>query len=498
MERIENVYYQKRRFTETSKLHRYLAVKCRGYISIRIKDYNLYEVLIALKKVITSDRLYDPQNPTVILCDDLLEDVLEVKALHVSEIKDHVIKQLFLVDETLEPPPTPTNNGPSYTLTPANGDSFILPSWASTSANAVVARMNALPDFDTEGMYCIKPEFLKVIRKVEGVNQEQTIFYYKEITSILSRYIMSNKNRFFDSRNIRVALVEDDQLGLAFGVKAFARSQVTSLLRAQLIPYKESVNEKSKNVFVQTENIVASTSNADSTPVEKSENEFIQTEIIVASTSNAPVNETTIYDSNESDDDLIENSHTIEFEVDNGTEDECKSNKNCSDDDSDVEEILVNTVSEQNIIESEYWGDFESGSEASEISVKTLKKEWKCITCMEPTNPYMRYCSMCWEDRKNWIPNRIKPLRRKRSKDEKNVSPNKKVRIVSEELFKSQKDASNLCTMCYIRPKDACFVHGQCSHQVSCYPCAKKIVNRRESCPVCRRKIEKIVKNFIY
>jgi Zinc finger, C3HC4 type (RING finger)/SWIB/MDM2 domain len=492
-----NVYYQKRRFTDTSKLHRYLAVKCRGYISISRKDYNLYEVLLALKKVITSDRLYDPQNPTVVLCDDLLEDVLEVKAIHVSEIKDQVCKQLFLLEDALEHPTTPTNDGPSYTLTLANGDSFALPSWASISANAVVARMNALPDFDIEGMYCIKPEFLKVLRKVEGVNQEQTVFYYKEVTSILSRYIMSNKNRFFDSRNIRVALVEGDQLGLAFGVKAFARSQVTSLLRAQLTPYKECIIEKSEIKFIHTENIVAST------PVEKSENEFIHTENIVASTSNAPVDETIIYDScassDESNDDLIENAHTIEFEVDNGTEDECENNKNCSDDDSEVEDILVKTVtSEKNTIESEYWGDFESGSEASEISVETTKKEWKCITCMEPNNPYMRYCSMCWEDRKNWIPNRIKPRRRKRQMVEKNVPPNKKARNVSEESFKFQKDVSNLCTMCYIRPKDACFVHGQCSHQVACYPCAKKIVNRHESCPVCRRKIEKIVKNFIY
>ncbi len=38
---------------------------------------------------------------------------------------------------------------------------------------------------------------------------------------------MVNKDRFFDLRNIRIALVENDPLGEAFGVKAFARSQVT-------------------------------------------------------------------------------------------------------------------------------------------------------------------------------------------------------------------------------------------------------------------------------
>ena len=43
----------------------------------------------------------------------------------------------------------------------------------------------------------------------------------------MSKYIMMKKEKFFDLRNIRVALVEEDPLGEAFGVKAFARSQVT-------------------------------------------------------------------------------------------------------------------------------------------------------------------------------------------------------------------------------------------------------------------------------
>ena len=51
-----------------------------------------------MKKVISSEKLFDVQNPTVIICDPCLEDALEVKALHVSEIKDFVGKQFFLID----------------------------------------------------------------------------------------------------------------------------------------------------------------------------------------------------------------------------------------------------------------------------------------------------------------------------------------------------------------------------------------------------------------
>ena len=47
---------------------------------------------------------------------------------------------------------------------------------------------------------------------------------------------MSKKDTFFDPRNIKLALVRDDPLGYAFGVEAFHRCQVNSLLRQQLLP----------------------------------------------------------------------------------------------------------------------------------------------------------------------------------------------------------------------------------------------------------------------
>jgi hypothetical protein len=56
---------------------------------------------------------------------------------------------------------------------------------------------------------------------------------------------------------------------------------------------------------------------------------------------------------------------------------------------------------------------------------------------------------------------------------------------------------SQICTMCCVRPKNACFIHGQISHQVCCYPCAKMIFKKRGTCPVCRRRIEKITKNIV-
>jgi hypothetical protein len=86
-------YYATRRFTQNSRLHQYLADKCPNVIFETKKEYNLFEVLTALRRVIANEQLFDPQNPTVVLCDLLLEDALDVKALHVTEIMDQVCKQ---------------------------------------------------------------------------------------------------------------------------------------------------------------------------------------------------------------------------------------------------------------------------------------------------------------------------------------------------------------------------------------------------------------------
>lgn len=50
----------------------------------------------------------------------------------------------------------------------------------------------------------------------------------------------------------------------------------------------------------------------------------------------------------------------------------------------------------------------------------------------------------------------------------------------------------NICGFCMTRKKNAGIIHGRIIHQVSCYPCAKKLYKQRDPCPICRRKIEKI------
>jgi hypothetical protein len=97
---------------------------------------------------------------------------------------------------------------------------------------------------DNIELYYLKPLFLKVIRKVIGVDPKQFTFSYNEVISYLTKYIFINKEKFIDKHNISVAYVKNDILGLAFDVNQFHRTQIIPLIRSQLIPINKDIGEK--------------------------------------------------------------------------------------------------------------------------------------------------------------------------------------------------------------------------------------------------------------
>lgn len=54
----------------------------------------------------------------------------------------------------------------------------------------------------------------------------------------------------------------------------------------------------------------------------------------------------------------------------------------------------------------------------------------------------------------------------------------------------------DLCVICLMQPRNASLVHGRTGHQVCCIGCAEKLKENKKKCPVCRKKIKLIVKNF--
>ena len=77
------------------------------------EKFTFKQILIALKNVIRSEELYDPRNPSVVLCSQELERTLNMRALHVSELPNLVISQIENTEEIKYPGLLIFKNSPS-------------------------------------------------------------------------------------------------------------------------------------------------------------------------------------------------------------------------------------------------------------------------------------------------------------------------------------------------------------------------------------------------
>lgn len=66
--------------------------------------------------------------------------------------------------------------------------------------------------------------------------------------------------------------------------------------------------------------------------------------------------------------------------------------------------------------------------------------------------------------------------------------------------FNNENSASgftpDLCIICLTQPRNASIVHGRTGHLVCCIGCAERLKEEKKKCPVCRKKIKLVVKNF--
>jgi hypothetical protein len=101
-EKNNKLNHTRRIFNKDSKLLEYLQLKFPQNEEFATGETNLSNVLTALKEIISSEKLFDPQNPIIIICDANLEYGLGVIAIHFSELKFFVCKQLFHICNSSE------------------------------------------------------------------------------------------------------------------------------------------------------------------------------------------------------------------------------------------------------------------------------------------------------------------------------------------------------------------------------------------------------------
>jgi len=178
--------------------------------------YMLVEIFEKLKVILRSEKLYDPMNPSIIMCDPDLEYVLNMKDLHVTEIRHQILKQLTLVKQQKWLKNYRQENTFSQRASTSNASTTIVP--------------------DKDAKYNVKPPLMELLR-TECEEKDKATFTYEEVFHLLSKYLLKRRERVFDRRNLKVVRVHEDPLGRALGgIARFHECQVPNLLRAHLIP----------------------------------------------------------------------------------------------------------------------------------------------------------------------------------------------------------------------------------------------------------------------
>jgi len=238
------VLYQ---FKEGSKLHAYLNNNLGMYWDPEETVFEIKTAVYTLKNNIVLKNLFDFSNPMIIECDSSLEHALDMPSFHIAELFEILISHLEVAGNKELPIDKLHedffhNHSVLFCRQPCWSSSlgFCIPDWCEDArASALQARHNLLQSpLSSEESYIVSPALLKVFQSISDANisKDQTIFTYREANHLLSQYIMENKDRLFDLRNVRVANIEHDLLGAAFRVRTMARCQITSLFQTQLTP----------------------------------------------------------------------------------------------------------------------------------------------------------------------------------------------------------------------------------------------------------------------
>ena len=190
--------------------------------------YTLGEVVAILQRVILDEEQCVPANPCMVMCSPALSEALQCTALHKSEVAERVMTQV---------------TQPSYYDLSRTGKKAIKPGLPTRGSPALTINMKA--PFKVKSNY-----FRSILSSVDKSCNSKTIFTFGEVASTLSKYIVSRKDRLFDSRHPRAALVGGDPLGRAFRVSVFHRFQLEFLILRQLIPIKlrRSVRKQPKKL----------------------------------------------------------------------------------------------------------------------------------------------------------------------------------------------------------------------------------------------------------
>lgn len=233
------------RFKKDSHFEFYILKNYKGISIPPSGCFSFVFIIRAIYCIIFMKNLFDPNNPAIILCDEALDRVLKMGALHFRTLP----KLIYNLLDTIE----------GYKLDPVDkskvekeDDSRILvsfsdlidlsitqPPWGCSSAFGVVNSQPLKPlsiKFDWDFKYLPSEKLHEVLVRSKKVGPERSILFYRDIWSAVGTYILENQTNFIDLRNpLIVRVPPGDPLSEAFGgVISFSRCQLIRFINSQL------------------------------------------------------------------------------------------------------------------------------------------------------------------------------------------------------------------------------------------------------------------------
>lgn len=189
--------------------------------------FPFHELVWAMKSIISNERMYDPQNPAIVLCSLELESVLNKSAFHhaslVQILRRHIVPSHAQI--------VPKKSVPKFFY------------WQSLQQITVPFRFNKAPIMSItpspHERFMISPQFRSVLAQVPTFDQNEKIFSFTYLKEILSHYLALKD--IVDYREKDIFLVYNDPLGYIFKVMAFHSDQINFLLIKQLTPVRRSL-----------------------------------------------------------------------------------------------------------------------------------------------------------------------------------------------------------------------------------------------------------------
>ena len=222
----DNDYYIKlRRFIQPSPLRKYLETKHPEQVEPSCPIFTLGKILKLIEKTVEEEKLYDENNPFIIIGDEDFGRALGTKVISTLDVHAWVVKQLKQLTNPLEDEPD----------TPRKNNEVHLPKWAKKDATAVKAMIEAHTTVEVNKKQTTSEHMKTFMNKENQYNPPRDTFTFPEMIETILKGIYSKKHGITYGNNHTTALLTSDIIKNALGVKAMEALQLMELVQHQIV-----------------------------------------------------------------------------------------------------------------------------------------------------------------------------------------------------------------------------------------------------------------------